>query len=47
MPTVGTSVLTFSTAAGELSGKTGPATVTGTDKLKGPKGAAIITVKEG
>jgi FG-GAP repeat len=47
MPTVGTSVLEFATGAGELGGNYGQATVTGTDKLKGPKGDTTITVKEG
>ena len=47
MPAVGTSVLDFGTGAGELGGNYGQATVAGTDKLKGPKGDAKITVKEG
>ncbi len=46
-PTVGTSVLDFATGAGELGGNYGQAMVTGTDKLKGPKEDATITVKEG
>ncbi len=47
MPTVGSSILDFAAGAGELTGNFGPATVTGTDKLKGPTGDTKITVEEG
>ena len=47
MPTSGGSVLDFAAGSGELTGNFGPATVTGTDKLKGPKGDTKITVAEG
>ena len=47
MPTTAGSQLDFTTGSGELGGNYGPATVTGTDKLKGPKGDAKITVEEG
>ncbi len=47
MPTVGSSVLDFGPSTGELTGNFGPATVTGADKLKGPKGETKITVEQG
>jgi hypothetical protein len=46
-PEVGNSVLAFGAGSGELkeSGGAGKATVSGTDKLKGPKKDTIITAK--
>jgi hypothetical protein len=46
VPTIGSSVLEFGGASGELKGPGGSkVTVTGTDKLKGPKGDTKVTAK--
>ena len=46
-PAVVGSALDFSTSSGKLGGNYGQASVTATDKLKGPKGDTKITAQEG
>ena len=45
-PTVGDSVLEFTSASGELTGPSGSSQLTGADALEGPKGDTAITAGE-